>query len=107
MSAITPVHNEAGDLIGLRLPPAPRFRYFQKGNGPMFSWTVERFDDGDLALYASFVHVPVGPGSRSGKAQEWRMVEESISGHELRKDAKARALSLYEAWLAGDPKPWV
>ena len=96
------IRNAEGQLIGLRPPAPPRFRYFQKRNGPMFGWTTERFED----RYASFVHVPVGPGSRSGKAEEWQLDEDSIAAHELRRDAKARALRLYEAWLAGDPKPW-
>jgi len=98
-----PVRNAEGALIGLRPPPAPRFRYFQKRNGPMFSWTTERFE----GLFASMVHVPVGAGSRSDKAEEWELVEESIKAHTLRKDAKARALRLFEAWKAGeDWQPW-
>lgn len=98
---LEPVYNDAGALIGLR-ERTPRFRYFQKGNGPMFSWTTERFD----GLYASFVHIPTGKGSRSDKAVHWVMVDESLSAHELRKDAKARALRLYEEWLAGEKEPW-
>lgn len=73
----------------------PRFRYFQKRNGPMFSWTTEKFQ----GRYASFVHVPEG--------QDWFWLDEdSISSHKLRKDAKARALKLYNAWLEGDSHPW-
>lgn len=68
----------------------------------MFSWTTERFE----GLYASFVHVPAGQGSRSGKAREWIMDEDSISTHKLRKDAKARAVRLFKAWEAGDSRPW-
>jgi len=73
----------------------PRFRYFQKGGGPMFSWTTEKFE----GRYASFVHVPVSD-------VEWVMDDDSISAHVLRKDAKARALKLYRAWLDGDKHPW-
>ena len=97
-----PVLNDDGRLVGIRLPAMPRFRYFQKRNGPMFSWTVEKVE----GRYASFVHIPVGSGSRSGKAENWELVEESIRDHALRKDAKARALRLYQAWLDGDARPW-
>lgn len=98
MQDIERILNDDGQLIGLRLPEPPRFRYFQKGNGPMFSWTTERFE----GVFASMIHHPVGTGSRSGKAEEWRLDEESIRPHALRKDAKARALRLYEEWLAGE-----
>lgn len=100
---VRPVFNDEGRLIGLRDDePPPRFRYFQSANGPMFSWTTEKVE----GLYASFVHVPVGHGSRSGSAEEWELVEDSISAHALRRDAKARALRLFEAWKAGEAKPW-
>ena len=91
------VRNDAGDLIGFRFnePDPPRFRYFQKKNGPMFSWTTEKVED----RYASFVHVPVSD-------VEWQLDDDSISAHKLRKDAKARALRLYRAWLDGEAKPW-
>ena len=78
------------------LPRAPRFRYFQKRNGPMFCWTTERFED----HFASMVFIPVGRGSRSDAANEWRIDEETLSAHTLRKDAKARALRLFTEWEA-------
>jgi hypothetical protein len=89
---------EAFELARRSLPQTemPRFRYFQKKNGPMFSWTTEKIED----RYASFVHVPVKKGDW------WSLDEDSCSAHHLRKDAKARALRLYNAWLEGDPKPW-
>jgi hypothetical protein len=92
---IRPVFNDEGLLTGLKLPDPPRFRYFQKGDGPMFSWTVEKIE----GRYGSFVHV-------KGKGDWWSLDDDSISAHHLRKDAKARALRLYNAWLEGDPKPW-
>lgn len=70
----------------------PRWRYFAKGNGPMFYWTVE--PDG-TGKYQSGVYRPYGKGSRSGKATRWKLDDEAISRHALRKDAKARALRLY------------
>jgi hypothetical protein len=98
-----PVRNDDGELIGFNFAePAPRFRYFQTGRGPMFSWTTETCE----GKYVSFVHVPVGKGARSGKAEEWRLVDESISAHDLRKDAKARALRLFRAWQDGELRPW-
>ena len=88
-----------------RLEPSqrpPRFRYFQKRNGPMFSWSVERME----GVFASWVHVPTGKGSRSGRAREWTFADDSLALHELRRDAKARAWSLFQAWLDGEAKPW-
>jgi hypothetical protein len=93
----------------------PRWRYFQRDGGPLFVWTVEPFGQGGLldvadgsraGRYASLVYEPIGPGSRSGRATSWRRVEKSESLHQLRKDAKARALRLFRAWQAGDRKPW-
>lgn len=77
----------------------PRYNYFQRGNGPMFCWTVEKNpSDG---RYASFVYKPVGKGARSGKATAWQLVESGRWGiveHAKRKTAKARALRLYRAY---------
>jgi hypothetical protein len=75
----------------------PRYRYFQSGNGPMFFWTVERAGDG---RYHSGVYRPYGPGSRSGKASRWKMDDDEYSRHELRRDAKARALRMFREWKA-------
>jgi hypothetical protein len=57
-------------------------------------------------MYASFVYEPIGRGSRTAKATQWRYVQEAESWHALRKDAKARALRLFKAWEAGDQRPW-
>jgi hypothetical protein len=93
----------------------PRWRYFQRDGGPMFAWTVEPFgtgglfDEGDptrTGRYASFVYEPIGRGSRSGTATTFRLAEHSESLHELRRDAKARALRLSRAWQAGERRPW-
>lgn len=87
----------------------PRWRYFQRDGGPMFFWSTERYDDDSphhAGHYVSGVYEPYGPGSRSGKSDRWRLVEDSLSGAALRKDAKARALRLFRAWEAGNSKPW-
>lgn len=89
----------------------PRYRYWQQhAGGAMFFWTVERYDDDagheHAGLYVSGVYVPVGPGSRSGKARTFKLAGDSVSGHRLRKDAKARALRLYRAHEAGEARPW-
>jgi hypothetical protein len=75
----------------------PRYRYFQRSNGPMFFWTVEKAGDGK---YHSGVYVPVGKGSRSGKAQSWKLDDDEYARHALRKDAKARALRMFREWQA-------
>jgi hypothetical protein len=86
----------------------PRYRYFQpKPRGPWFGWYTESPTEGARAgMYASFVYRPVGKGSRSGKATRWEYVQEAESWHALRKDARARALRLYRAYMAGDTTPW-
>lgn len=78
----------------------PRYRYYQKDNGPMFFWTTEKYEaDADWMAdkYVSGVYRPTGPGSRSGKATRWELSEDESCGHALRKDAKARALKMYRA----------
>lgn len=89
--------------ISRLMPKEARWRYFQKANGPMFVWTVEPYnlvnpDQLAQGRYESVVYLPRGKGSRSGKATRWEMAEGSRSLHDLRKDAKARALRLYQAW---------
>ncbi len=85
------------------MPQEARWRYFQKGHGPMFVWTVEpfhtRYGSNADGKYESVVYVPYGPGSRSGKAERWKRDENTASLHVLRKDAKARALRLYNEWM--------
>lgn len=82
-------------MLAQTLGREPRCRYFQRGNGPMFAWTVEKAGDG---RYHSVVYVPVGKGSRSGKATSWKLDDDLYGRHELRKDAKARALKLFREW---------
>jgi|SRR3954464_10879759 hypothetical protein len=76
----------------------PRYRYFQRGSGPMFYWTVEA--DTETGRYQSGVYRPIGKGSRSGKATSWKLDDAEVSRHALRKDAKARALRLFREWKA-------
>lgn len=83
---------------------APRIRYFQKGNGPMFFWAVEKYDDDAntrfRGRYVSGVYQPRGRGSRSNKATSWEVDDSTLSGSSLRREAKARALRLYNEWRA-------
>ena len=73
----------------------PRYRYFQSGQH-MFCWTTEKLPDGK---YRSWVYAPVGAGSRTGKAQEWR-ARQKVK-HAKRKDAKARATRLWAKNVKG------
>ncbi len=88
----------------------PRWRYFQRHGGPMFFWTVERYDSDasheHAGRYVSGVYEPVGRGARSGRATSFRLAEVSLGAHALRRDAKARALRLQRAWEAGEARPW-
>jgi hypothetical protein len=89
-------------------PQEARWRYFQRGRGPMFVWTVEPFnlrnpDHPANGKYESVVYLPFGRGSRSGKASEWKRDEDSASLHALRRDAKARALRLFREWEEAQP----
>lgn len=83
-------------------PREARWRYFQRGNGPMFVWTVEpfnlRYGGTGQGKYESVVYKQFGPGSRKGTAKQWKRDEKTASLHVLRKDAKARALRLFEEW---------
>ncbi len=92
------------EMIRERLPREARYRYFQKGNGPMFVWTVEPFNTafGDAVAdgkYESVVYRPVGRGSRTGDGSQFKRDEKTASLHVLRRDAKTRALGLYTEWL--------
>lgn len=86
------------------MPREARWSYWQKGSGPMFVYNTERIhtrdpsDPGD-GRFESCVYEPYGPGSRSGKATRWRVRDGSRSLHDLRRDAKARAYRMYQAWL--------
>lgn len=75
----------------------PRWRYFRRGDGPLFFWTVEKYDE-DAAwmpgMYVSGVYQPVPRGN--GTRVE--LDESTLSGAKLRKDAKARALRLFNQW---------
>lgn len=111
---------------GLIPEPPPRWRYFQRGRGPMSCWTVEadEHDQCDFCVgegvvlhgspeaedcpkcggsgkgkgwYFSFIYLPHGKGARLGKAEQWRFQDSSLRRHRKRKDAKARALKLHEA----------
>ena len=88
----------------------PRWRYFQARGGPMFFWTVERYDADagheHAGRYVSGAYEPVGPGARSGRAGSFRLAPDSLSVHALRRDAKARALRLLRAWQTGERRPW-
>ncbi|MGH7487632.1 MAG: hypothetical protein ACREMY_18815 [bacterium] len=72
-----------------------RWRYFQRGRGPMFAWATTPVE----GKFGSFVMKPVGPGSRSGKAEQWDSVLSTVVEHRRRKDAKARALRLFQKHL--------
>ncbi len=85
------------------MPKEARWAYWQQGSGPMFIYNTERIhtpnpDSLANGKFESAVSVPVGKGSRTGKASEWRVLPESRSLHDLRKDAKARAYRLFEEW---------
>jgi len=101
----TEVEDTLRQYLHRLMPQEARWRYFQRGRGPMFVWTVEPFSTryGDSKAdgkYESVVYVPYGRGSRSGRADNWRRDESTATLHALRKDAKARALRLYREWLA-------
>lgn len=78
-------------------PPPFRWRYFQRGRGPMFAWATTPVE----GRFGSFVLKPVGAGSRSGKAERWDSVLSTVVEHRRRKDAKARALRLFRKHLEG------
>jgi hypothetical protein len=102
--SLTPEYEERlKAVMSNLLPREARWRYFQKGSGPMFVWTTEsfnlRYGGKEQGKYESVVYRPYGPGSRKGQAQRWKRDEATASLHVLRKDAKGRAWRLYGQWL--------
>ncbi len=75
-----------------------RWAYFQLGDGPMFCWNTERLPDGS---WESFVYEPDSDGG-------WTLAEGSVTSHRLRREAKARAVGLFQGWSFGafNRKPW-
>lgn len=73
-------------------PRTPSYRYWSIGQR-RFCWNTEPLS-GDHPWQA-FEYAPVGPGSRSGKAKELKMVR--CVNCSTRKAAKARALKWYQA----------
>jgi len=101
--AANPVSEETRRMIErLVFPETARWRYFQTGAGPMFFWNTEpirtRYGGAADGKYDSGVVVPYGPGSKSGTASRWKVDPESVFAHVLRRDAKARALRLFNEW---------
>ena len=101
---------------------APRYRHFQRRGGALYCWTVEPdfvdtcprcrgvgdYDCEDCegsgkdhrpgrGWYYSFIYRPVGPGSRSGNAEQWAFNANSVVRHRKRNAAKARAERLFQA----------
>jgi hypothetical protein len=97
------VEREISAFFDRHMPRQARWAYWQKGSGPMFVYNTERihspYSGAAEGKFESLVAVPVGKGSRSGKAERWQVLDDSRSLHDLRKDAKARAYRLYQHWL--------
>jgi hypothetical protein len=90
---------------------APRWRYFRPRPGePWFFWTTEPYDEDapeHPGLYLSGAYVPGGRGARTTtRPERLSLAGDSVCGHRMRKDAKARALYLQNAYRAGRRRPW-
>lgn len=88
-------------MVQMHVSREPRWRYFGARGGPMFFWTVEKYDEDAhwskvAGRYVSGVYKPIGKGARSGAATRFELVESKCTGHKTRKAAKARALRLYK-----------
>lgn len=91
--------------LGERLDPVarpwrhtrPHWAYFQRADGPMFCWHTDRQSNGS---WNSFVYERHSFG--------WTVTKGSITSHRLRREAKARALALFEGWCLGGngKRPW-
>lgn len=87
----------------------PRFRYFRGADDHWYFWTTERVPASERRFadrYVSGAMKPTGPGARSGNAQEWELVPDSVSASALRKDAKGRAGRLHDKAQKGERTPW-
>lgn len=100
-------------ILGAAYGRAPRWQRFRVPRGaPWFFWTLEPYDeDGDPngrfgGRYVSGVYMPIGKGSRSGKASTWMLQEDSLSGARTKREARARALRLLNRWRDGNRRPW-
>lgn len=83
----------------------PRYRYYSTKDGWQFHWTTEKMGGGK---YGCGVYRPRGPGSRSGREGQRKLMEKGKyvsyelieeSYHELRKDAKEKAYRRYKEHL--------
>lgn len=85
------ITERAERLMRRFMPRQVRYRYFEHGQR-MFCWSTEPMRvDGP---FVSWEYVPTGPGARTGKAARWEA--RNKREHRLRRQAKARALSMYE-----------
>lgn len=75
----------------------PRYRYWETPDGWQFVYSTERMGDGK---FASAQYMPVGKGSRSGRAEVTRLVVRRELHHGTRRAAKARAYRLYQQHVA-------
>jgi hypothetical protein len=81
----------------------PRYRWFSNPGGPLFCWTTQADADG---RYLSFAAEQVGSGARKGVSSLYRLAEDSVSRHKLRRDAKDRAIRQRDRYKAGEQSPW-
>ena len=71
--------------------PSISLRYFEVGQR-QFCWNTERI--GGPHPWRAMEYAPCGPGARSGKATQWKLVREVNCA--TRKAAKARAWKWYQ-----------
>lgn len=81
-----------------------RWRYLRTAQAPALvsGWTTERH----WGKYWSFAATPVGPGARSARPGKVTLWEDSLSSHQMRKDASRRAQRLVDGAKAGERAPW-
>lgn len=73
----------------------PNYRYFEHEQ-VMFCWTTQRLHDPghpNHGMFVAFIYKPYGKGSRSGKAENWKLTKQVRFAQRQR--AKARALAWY------------
>jgi len=84
------------------LPPLDRHRTLQRGKGKKFCFSTDLHETPEYpeGRCYSWIEKPVGPGSRSGKASSWEIVDSSVRSHSTGSKAKGRSVELYEDELS-------
>ena len=84
--------NDCPEVAAMFATRQPRYRYYALGQR-RFCWNTEPM--AEPHPWRAFEYAPTGPGSRTGKATQWKLVREVNCS--TRKAAKHRAMKWFKA----------